>query len=73
MTSELTRLVSFVFKGPKDEEVVRARSVAQQKLGETLSLRRVKWQYTYDTKLCVCAYVCLFVRLLLAILHNRIV
>ena len=54
-------------------EVVRARSVAQGKLGEILSLTKGKLQYTYDTKLCVCAYVCLFVRLLLAILDNRIV
>ena len=72
-TSELTRLNSFVLKGLKDEEVVGAQSIAQEKLGETLSLRRGKWQCTYDTKLCVCAYVCLFVRLLLAIPDNRIV
>ena len=66
-TSELTRLDSFVLKGLKDEEVVGARSVAQERLGETLSLTQGKWQCTYDTKLCVCAYIGLFVRLLLAI------
>ena len=60
-------------KGLKDEEVVGARSVAQEKLGETLSLRRGKWQCTRDTKLCVYAYVCLFVRLLLVIPDNRII
>ena len=53
--------------------MVGARSVAPEKLGETLSLMQGKWQCTYDTKLCVCAYVCLFVRLLLAIPDNRIV
>ena len=53
-------------------EVVRARSIAQGKLGEILSLMKGKWQYTYDTKLCVCAYVFLFVRLLLAIADNCI-
>ena len=53
--------------------MVGARSVAQKKLGETLSHTQGKWQCTYDTKLCVCAYVCLFVRLLLAIPDNRIV
>ena len=60
-------------KGLKDEEVVGAQSVAQEKLEETLPPRRGKWQRAYDTKLCVCAYVCFFVRLLLAIPDNRIV
>ena len=72
-TSELTRLDSFLLKGLKDGKVVEARSVAQDKPRETLSLTQDKWQCTYDTKLCVCAYVCFLVRLLLAILDNRIV
>ena len=70
--SKLTRLVSYVLKGLKDEEVVGAWSTTQEKLGETLSLTQGKWQCTYDTKLCFCAYICLFVRLLLAIIDNRI-
>ena len=55
-----------------DGEVVLARSAAQEKLGEIFSLTRGKWQCTYDTKLCICAYVCLFSRLLLAIPDNHI-
>ena len=55
----------------KDGEVVRARSVAQDKLKETLLLTQGKWQCSYNTK-CVCAYVCLFVRLLLATFDNHI-
>ena len=66
-------MFTFYLKELKDEEVVAAWSIAQDKLGKALLLTQFKWQCTYKTKMCVCGYVGLLVRLLLVIPDDHIV